>query len=66
MVATLCDGGKTIGISNASMDDPCPVKVFEGVPKANPPPIMGVPPWHATPSKLHDLLTTTTNHGFFY
>jgi hypothetical protein len=32
------------------------MKVLKGVPKANPPPIRGMPPWHATITKLHELL----------
>jgi hypothetical protein len=42
---------------DASVDDSCLMKAFKGVPKANPPPIVEVPPWHVIVVKLHELLT---------
>jgi hypothetical protein len=44
-------------MSNASMDDSCPMGAFEDVSKASSPPIVEVPRWHATIIKLHELLT---------
>jgi hypothetical protein len=40
---------------DALVDYSSPMKAFEGVPKASLPPIVEVPPWHVTTTKLHEL-----------
>jgi hypothetical protein len=57
LVATLCDGGDTTWMLDALVDDSNQMKASKGFPKANPPPIMEVSPWHVITTKLHELPT---------
>ncbi len=40
---------------DALVDDSSLVRAFEVVPKASLPPVVEVPPWHATTTKFHEL-----------